>query len=99
MGWMMNKKVVPFDQEEEKLISTIENEKWVPVKNQQELKSKLKQAARNTILREKRVNLRMTEKDIYMMKVKALEEGIPYQTLMSSILHKFLNGRLREVNS
>jgi len=45
---------------------------------------------------DKRVNIRMTEKDLVHFQKKAVEEGLPYQTLISSILHKYVNGRLVE---
>jgi len=45
------------------------------------------------------MNVRIAKKDLDALKVKALEEGIPYQTLVSSIIHKFLSGRLIEKHS
>lgn len=53
-------------------------------------------AARNTFNKSKRVNLRITEQDFDLAHIKALEEGLPYQTLLSSIIHKYLTGRLVE---
>ena len=50
--------------------------------------------AKATLRKVKRVNIRMTEKDLYAIQYRALEEGIPYQTLMSSVLYKFINGSL-----
>ena len=44
----------------------------------------------------KHVNIRLSEKDLEEIKIRALEEGIPYQTLMGSVLHKYLSGRLVE---
>ena len=51
-------------------------------------------AARNTLKKDKRINLRLTQKDYQQIQIKAIEEGIPYQTLISSIIHKYLNGSL-----
>jgi predicted DNA binding CopG/RHH family protein len=53
-------------------------------------------AARSTSLRERRVNIRLTSGDLQEIQVKALEEGVPYQALISSILHKYVTGRLVE---
>ena len=53
-------------------------------------------AARNTFNKTKRVNLRVTERDFNIAHSRAREEGIPYQTLLSSIIHKYLSGRLTE---
>ncbi len=53
-------------------------------------------AARNTFNKSRRVNLRVTERDFNLAHVRAREEGIPYQTLLSSVIHKYLTGRLAE---
>ena len=55
-----------------------------------------RQAARNTFNKTKRVNLRVTERDFMLAHSRAREEGIPYQTLLSSVIHKYLSGRLTE---
>ena len=55
-----------------------------------------RQAARTTFNKTKRVNLRMTERDFNLAHSRAREEGIPYQTLLSSVIHKYLSGRLTE---
>ena len=53
-------------------------------------------AARNTFNKTRRVNLRVTERDFNLAHARAREEGIPYQTLLSSVIHKYLTGRLTE---
>ena len=68
--------------------------KWRPVKNIKQEKEKAMAAARNTLKKDKRINLRLTQKDYQQIQIKAIEEGIPYQTLISSIIHKYLNGSL-----
>lgn len=55
-----------------------------------------RQAARNTFNKTRRVNLRITERDFSLAHSRAREEGIPYQTLLSSVIHKYLSGRLTE---
>lgn len=55
-----------------------------------------RQAARNTFNKTRRVNLRVTERDFSLAHARAREEGIPYQTLLSSVIHKYLSGRLIE---
>ena len=55
-----------------------------------------REAARNTFNKSKRVNLRMTERDFNLAHSRAREEGVPYQTLLSSVIHKYLSGRLTE---
>ena len=53
-------------------------------------------AAHNTFNKTRRVNLRVTERDFNLAHARAREEGIPYQTLLSSVIHKYLSGRLTE---
>ena len=84
----------PIDQEEKDLMESIERDDWQPVKNFQKEKKKAMAAARNTLKKDKRINLRLTQKDYHQIQIKAIEEGIPYQTLISSIVHKYLNGSL-----
>lgn len=55
-----------------------------------------RRAARNTFNKTRRVNLRMTERDFNLAHARAREEGIPYQTLLYSVIHKYLSGRLVE---
>jgi len=84
----------PIDQEEKDLMESIERDEWQPVKNIDQEKEKAIAAARNTLKKEKRINLRLTKKDYHQIQIKAIEEGIPYQTLISSLVHKYLNGSL-----
>ena len=84
----------PIDQEEKELMESIERDEWHPVKNIVQEKKKAIAAARNTLKKDKRINLRLTQKDYHQMQIKAIEEGIPYQTLISSLVHKYLNGSL-----
>jgi len=55
-----------------------------------------REAARQTFNKTKRVNFRITERDFNLAHARAREEGIPYQTLLSSVIHKYLSGRLTE---
>ena len=84
----------PIDQEEKYLMESIESDEWQPVKNTDQEKAKAVAAARNTLKKDKRINLRLTQKDYHQIQIKAIEEGIPYQTLISSLVHKYLNGSL-----
>jgi len=53
--------------------------------------------AKNSIAKRKNVNLRLSTRDLFKLKSRALQEGMPYQTLMSSVLHRFVSGRLVSV--
>ena len=50
-------------------------------------------AARDYLLKNKRINIRLSTPDLYLLKRKAAEEGMPYQTLISSVLHKYVTGK------
>ena len=84
----------PIDKEEKELMESIERDEWRPVKNIDQEKKKAMAAARNTLRKDKRINLRLTQKDYHQIQTKAIEEGMPYQTLISSIVHMYLNGSL-----
>lgn len=58
--------------------------------------AKFKAAARATALKDKRVNIRLSSSDLQDVQVKAMQEGVPYQTLIASVLHKYVTGRLIE---
>lgn len=81
-----------YDEFEKKIIEEFENDELVSVDELDSVKSELMKAARMTTLKNKRINIRLSEKDIALLKLRAIEEGIPYQTLISSILHKYIYG-------
>ena len=94
MGKISKKAFDPIDKEERDLMESIEQDEWNPVKNIKQEKEKAIMAARNTLKKDKRINLRLSQKDYRQIQIKAIEEGIPYQTFISSIIHKYLNGSL-----
>ena len=79
------------------LLNSIENNEWISVKNKDDMISKLRTIAKNTMLKDQRMNVRISKRDLVHLKAKALEEGIPYQTLVTSIIHKYINGTFKEV--
>ena len=80
--------------EEKELSKSIEKGEWRSIPNLKEEIKRSKAYARATITKDQRMNIRIAKKDLDALKVKAIEEGIPYQTLVSTIIHKFLSGRL-----
>ena len=84
----------PIDQEEKDLMESIERDDWQPVKDLDRERQKAIAAARNTLRKDKRINLRLSQRDYHQIQIRAIEEGIPYQTLISSLIHKYLNGSL-----
>ena len=87
-----------LDAEELQLLGDFENGKLNSVASKTEL-ARFKAAARATAIKDKRVNIRLSSGDLSDLQVRALQEGIPYQTLIASILHKYVTGRLSEKNA
>jgi predicted DNA binding CopG/RHH family protein len=85
--------------EEKELTKSLEKGEWRTIPNLKEEIKRSKAYARATIIKDWRMNIRIAKKDLDSLKVKAIEEGVPYQTLVSSIIHKFLSGRLVEKHS
>jgi len=84
-----------IDREESELLDLLEKGKLKSVASKSEL-ARFKAAARATAIKDRRVNIRLSSADLSDIQVKALEEGIPYQTLIASVLHKYVTGRLTE---
>lgn len=80
-----------LDPEEQALEAALERGEFVSVKNLVDEKKKLAQVANNTLGKAKNINIRVSEKTILKLKAIATLEGLPYQTLASSVLHKFAN--------
>jgi predicted DNA binding CopG/RHH family protein len=80
---------------EKDLLDSVERGEWKRVSNFESEKKKLMLAARETIKKNKRVNIRISQNDLEHLQKRAYDEGIPYQTLMSSVLHKYAHGSLK----
>jgi predicted DNA binding CopG/RHH family protein len=85
-----------LNKEEKELLKSIENGEWRQIPNFKKEAKRYQESARETLRKNKRVNIRMTERDLVRIQKKAIEEGLPYQTLISSVLHKYINGRFVE---
>lgn len=93
----MRKKTIKLDKEETELLASVEAGEWRSVPNFEQEKKKYQEIAAATFRKDRRVNIRISSKDLIGLQKRALEEGLPYQTLISSILHKFLaRGRTSE---
>jgi predicted DNA binding CopG/RHH family protein len=82
-----------IDKEEKELIESYKKGEWKSVKKKNQ--KIYEKAAKESIAKTKRINIRLTPKDYHDIQVKAIEEGIPYQTLISSIIHKYNKGELK----
>ena len=89
------KKIV-LDREEAELLDSYEAGEWRSIDGLETEVREYREYARATSKKNRRVNIRISSKDLEGIQKKALEEGIPYQTLISSILHKYVSGRLVE---
>ena len=87
---------IKLDKEEADLLRSIEAGEWKSVKNLKEEIKRSQEIARATLRKDRRVNIRISERDLQGLQKRALREGIPYQTLISSVLHKYLAGTLTD---
>lgn len=85
-----------LDPEERDLLESFERGEWVPVPDEANMIARYQKLAAASLRKDRRVNIRISGADLIALQGIALEEGIPYQTLMSSILHKYVTGRLVE---
>ena len=87
-----------LNKEEKEILESYENDEWVSVLKPASI-AKYKAAAKATFKKDKRVNIRISELDLELLQERALIGGLPYQTLMSSVLHKYVTGRFAEKNA
>jgi predicted DNA binding CopG/RHH family protein len=85
-----------INKEENIILGSFENDEWKSISEIEAKKKYFQDIAKNTHLKNKRINIRLSEKILNDIKAKSLEEGIPYQTLITSILHKYTSGKLVE---
>lgn len=79
---------------ENDLLTSFLRGEWQPVRNQKKLNEQYREMAAATLSKSRRVNIRITAQDLEGLQARAAEEGLPYQTLMASVLHKYVSGRL-----
>ncbi len=84
------------DPEDKALVESFEKGEWRTTHPSTADLKRYQAYARATIAKDKRINIRLSSKDLQALQKRALEEGIPYQTLIASILHKYAAGRLTE---
>ena len=82
-----------LDREERALVKSVERGEWRSAASKTTVKRYV-QAARRTLKKDRRVNIRISQTDLENLRVRAYEEGLPYQTLISSVLHKYVAGVL-----
>ena len=81
-----------LDKEEQEILDAIESGAWEEVGSKKENFEQYAKIARDTLRKDQRMNIRISKVDLNSIKAKAAEEGVPYQTLVTSIIHKYVSG-------
>ena len=87
-------KEMKLSPEEQDILDSWERGEWKVTPRARQMKKTMEQAAADYVKKDARINIRLSKTDLFNIKSKAVEEGIPYQTLVASIIHKYLNGTL-----
>lgn len=87
------RKTTYSDKDELELTKSLETEEWVSDLTKKE-KKEYEKYARYSLNKKRRINIRMTERDLKKIRAKAIEEGIPYQSLISMLIHKYNEGKV-----
>ena len=87
------KKAKYLDKEERDLAQSLEKEEWVSALTKKE-KKQYEEYASYSLNKQKRINIRMSERDLKKIRAKAIEEGIPYKSLISMLIHKYNEGKV-----
>jgi len=82
-------------EEEKRILEEYESDQMESI-GTAEIRDKYKEIAKDTMRKNSRINIRIPQRVLDDIKVKALEQGLPYQTLISSILYKYSSGKLKE---
>ena len=85
-----------IDADEKELLESVERGEWKSAGGRRE-RTRYARYAKATFRKDRRLNIRLSSKDLEAIQKRALSEGLPYQTLISSLLHKYAAGRLKEV--
>ena len=91
------KNSLKLDEEEVKILQDFERGELASINNFKEEKRQLEEAAHHFLQKDRRINIRISSRDLETLQKKAVKEGMPYQTLISSTLHKFVTGKLKSV--
>ena len=85
-----------LDANEKEIVESVERGEWRSAKGVKRERSRYVRYARATFRKDRRLNIRISSKDLEAIQKRAVEEGLPYQTLIASLLHKYASGRLKE---
>jgi predicted DNA binding CopG/RHH family protein len=85
--------------DEKELLDSVESGEWRSVPDREVEVSRYQEYAAATFKKDRRINIRISSKDLNALQKRALREGIPYQTLVASVLHKYVSGQYRETDA
>ena len=91
--------MIKLDKSEKRILTAFESGEFKSFMASKPSLHRYREYARATLAKTRRVNIRLSTLDLANIQARAAEEGIPYQTLMASVLHKFVTGRLHERKS
>ena len=86
-----------IDTDEKELLGSVERGEWKSAGGGKRERARFSRYAKATFRKDRRLNIRLSSKDLEAIQKRALAEGLPYQTLISSLLHKYGSGRLKDV--
>ena len=87
------------NKDEKEILDSVERGEWRTISDVEKESCRYQKYARGTFRKDKRINIRISEKDLIKLQRRAVKEGLPYQTFISSILHKFVSGQFMEKSS
>lgn len=91
-------KKLNLDKEEQGILNAFDNDEFISVLTS-ERAAEVKAYAENAFKKDKRINIRISSRDLTAIQRRASEEGVPYQSLVSSVLHKYVSGSLFDVTA
>ncbi len=83
-----------LDRKEKELLESVNRDEWKSIGKLRSERKRYQRYAEATVKKDRRVNIRLSGRDLEAIQKRALEEGLPYQTLIASLLHKYVSGRL-----
>ena len=83
--------------DEKQLLDAVARGEWKPARGGKRERTRYGRYAKATFRKDRRLNIRLSSKDLEVIQKRALAEGLPYQTLIASLLHKYAAGRLKEI--
>jgi predicted DNA binding CopG/RHH family protein len=92
-------KKMKLSKEEKELLKSVEDGEWETISDFKSEQKRYQAIAKNSLKKDERINIRLATKDLMGIQKKAMQEGLPYQTLISSVLHRYVTGQLKPVEA